>query len=137
APGLVVRADGGLAFGAHHTGGPLNGTEQVAAEVVLTVTLGRAAHSGVEGPAAVVIPAPRNRMERAIGSLPGVVIPLLDLRNGVHLTDRVGFPVVPLVRTGPVQRQALVRHVLTVDDVDGRLLNGDLHLGRVGGLFGE
>ena len=58
----VVGVDRRLAVAAHEAGGPLERAEQVLAEVVLGVGGLDAAHAGVEGAAAAVVAAPRDRV---------------------------------------------------------------------------
>ena len=60
--GPVVGVDRRLAVTADEAGGPLEGAEQVLLEVGLGVADSDAAHAGVEGAAAAVVAAPRDRL---------------------------------------------------------------------------
>ncbi len=134
--GHIVRRDGRLAVTADQAGRPLDGAAEVALELLVAgvARLG-ATHAGVERPAAVVVTAPRDRVERAVAVQTRLVEPLLELRDRVDLAERVGRPVHPLVGPLDGERHPLVGRVLAVGEVDLSLLH--LGLRRRAGLGAE
>lgn len=121
--GGVVGGDRRLAVGLRGPVRPGEGAAQMVAEVGLREAVRRAAHGRVEGPAAVVVAAPGDRVVPAVGARARLVRQLPYARHGVHVTGRVLRPVQPLVGALPLQRQALGGRVDPIADLDGRPLH--------------
>ncbi len=127
---LVVAGDGRLAVGPHQTRRPQQRAAQVLAEVGLVVRRHRPAHAGVEGPSAVVVPAPADRMVPAVGALARLVRRLAHPGHGVHVAGGVLRPVQPLVGALPLDGKVLGGRMAPVADLDGGPL--DLRRARRG-----